>query len=618
MATRTLPNALPGAIVRPPALRSEPAEPSASPADPPKGPLARQEPNVRRKPRKARRFARVAILAFLALSAAAAWILYASTRNLPAFDTLKDYEPLISTRVFAIDGTEAFEFSRERRTVVPIQEIPDVLKKAVLAAEDARFYQHEGVNYLAVVRCLAKGLLRGGVACGGSTITQQVVKTFLLSTDSRVKRKIKEFVLAPRLEQNLKKDEILYLYLNQIYLGHMRYGVEEASRFYFAKGVKDLNLGEASALAGVIQSPMRWSPVNHPSACKRRQEYVLRRMREEGWITQAQLEAELGRPIHTSPPSSEPSGNWYAEAVRHYLDDKYGRERVETDGLTVQVAMDPRLQRYAEMALESGLHAVDRRQGWRGPLFHLEPSQRDAALPAWRRQLERVDPLPGEVLVWDLGRVNPELIEPGEGQERDVARMARGRPLQVGDTYAGLVVKIDEKTATVDLGNARGGDPPLRGGLGTPLEPGRGHRRAEEDGKRALRGRRGPRAGPPRQAAAGTDRQREEAASALARAEPARRRRPGGRRPPDPRDPGARGRPRLRSPEPVQPGAPGAPPTRQRHEGLRLGSGPRVPQVHPGHRGLRYPRPLPQSLDRQGVEASQLREGFLRRPHAPR
>lgn len=420
------------------------------------GPLARLEPNVRRKPRKARRFARVAILAFLALSVAAASFLYASTRDLPAFGTLKDYEPLVSTRVFAIDGTEAFEFSRERRTVVPIQEIPDVLKKAVLAAEDARFYQHEGVNYLAVVRCLAKGLLRGGVACGGSTITQQVVKTFLLSTDSRVKRKIKEFVLAPRLEQNLKKDEILYLYLNQIYLGHMRYGVEEASRFYFAKGVKDLNLGEASALAGVIQSPMRWSPVNHPNACKRRQEYVLRRMREEGWITKAQLEAELGRPIHTSPPSSEPSGNWYAEAVRHYLDDRYGRERVETDGLTVQVAMDPRLQRYAEMALQSGLHAVDRRQGWRGPLFHLEPSQRDAALPAWRRQLESVDPLPGEVLVWDLGRVNPELIEPGEGQERDVARMARGRPLQVGDTYAGLVVKIDEKTATVDLGNARG------------------------------------------------------------------------------------------------------------------------------------------------------------------
>jgi penicillin-binding protein 1A len=414
---------------------------------------------VRRRTKKAWRIARVALLALLLPPAVAGGVLFAWTRELPAFDTLRDYQPLVSTRVLALDGTEAFEFSRERRTVVPIQEIPEVLKKAVLAAEDARFYQHEGVNYLAIGRCLAKGLLRGGVACGGSTITQQVVKTFLLSTDSRVKRKAKELVLAPRLEQNLEKDEILYLYLNQIYLGHLRYGVEEASRFYFGKGVKDLTLGEAAALAGVIQSPMRWSPVNHPAACKKRQQYVLRRMREEGWITEAQLRAEVERPIRTAPPPGEPVGAWYAEAVRRYLDEKYGKERVETDGLTVQVAMDPRLQRYAEMALASGLRAVDRRQGWRGPALHLEPAQRQAALPVWRRALESVDPAPGEVLVWDLGRVNPELIEPGEGpqqQEKDVARMARARPLQVGDTYSGLVVKVDEKTATVDLGNAQG------------------------------------------------------------------------------------------------------------------------------------------------------------------
>ena len=172
---------------------------------------------------------RLAVLALLVPSLLGGAVVFAWTRELPAFDTLEDYEPLRRTRVIAVDGSEAFEFARERRTVVPIQEIPDVLKKAVLAAEDARFYQHEGVNYLAIARCLAKGILRGGVACGGSTITQQVVKTFLLSSDSRVKRKVKELVLAPRLEQNLSKDEILYLYLNQIYLGHRRYGVEEAA-----------------------------------------------------------------------------------------------------------------------------------------------------------------------------------------------------------------------------------------------------------------------------------------------------------------------------------------------------------------------------------------------------
>jgi penicillin-binding protein 1A len=382
--------------------------------------------------------------------------IFAWTRELPAFDTLKDYEPLVGTRVYAVDGSEVFQFARERRTVVPIQDIPDVLKKAVLAAEDARFYQHEGVNYLAIFRCLGRGALKGHFSCGGSTITQQVVKTFLLSTEWRVKRKVKELVLAPRLEQNLSKDEILYLYLNQIYLGHLRYGVEEAGRFYFGKRVKDLTLAEAATLAGVIQSPMRWSPVNHPEAAKRRQQYVLHRMREEGWITEAQLKAEIERPIATHPPAPDPAGPWYADAIRKQLDEKYGAERVETDGLVVQVAMDPRLQRYAELALEGGLGAVDRRQGWRGPLFHLEPAQRQQALPLWRRQLESVDPGPGEVIVWDLGRVDPENIEPGQTPEKDIARMARARPLAVGDDYAGLVVKVEEKTATVDLGNAQG------------------------------------------------------------------------------------------------------------------------------------------------------------------
>ncbi|WP_308198003.1 penicillin-binding protein 1A [Anaeromyxobacter oryzisoli] len=383
-------------------------------------------------------------------------LLFAWTRELPAFDTLKDYEPLVSTRVFGANGKVVFEFARERRTVVPLQEIPDVLKRAVLAAEDARFYEHEGLNYLAIGRCVVKGLLGGGVKCGGSTITQQVVKTFLLQSDSRVKRKVKELVLAPRLERNLSKDEILYLYLNQIYLGHLRYGVEEASRFYFGKGVKSLTLGEAAMLAGVIQSPMRWSPVNHPTAAKERQRYVLRRMHEEGWISKAQYEAELARPIVVSPPEADPPGIWYQDAVRKYLVDKYGEDRVDTAGLQVDVAMDPVMQRYADSAIDAGLRQVDKRQGWRGPLLHLDRERLAAAIPLWRKRLEAVEPRPGEVLVWDLGRVNPEQIDPGEDQEKDVARMARAKPLQTGEIYAGLVTRVDDKAAQVDLGNARG------------------------------------------------------------------------------------------------------------------------------------------------------------------
>jgi penicillin-binding protein 1A len=389
------------------------------------------------------------------LAAAAGGLVFGWTRELPAFDGLKDYRPLVATTVFAADGSEAFSFARERRTVVPFDGIPDVVKKAVLAAEDARFYQHEGVNYLAIARCAAKGLLRGGVACGGSTITQQVVKTFLLPTDWRVKRKVKELFLAPKLEQNLSKDEILYLYLNQIYLGHRRYGVEEASRFYFAKGVKDLTLGEAATLAGLVQSPERLSPVKHPEAAKARQRYVLRRMAEEGYIDARLAETESQRPLKVRK-APEPYGAWYADAVRRQLDERYGAERVETDGLQVDVAMMPQLQRAAEAALAADLRLVDKRHGWRGAPQKLDPKQLAAILPVWRERLAAARVPPGEILVWDLGRVDPDEIEPDAGVSADARRRIRVRPLEPGETYAVLVTAVEDKVATLDLGGARG------------------------------------------------------------------------------------------------------------------------------------------------------------------
>ncbi len=396
---------------------------------------------------------KLAALALLGVASAGGLATLVWTWELPAFDTLKDYRPLVSTRVYGVDGSEVFAFARERRTVVPFEQIPDMMKKAVLAAEDANFYQHEGVDYTAIGRCLAKGLLRGGVACGGSTITQQVVKTFLLQSDWRVKRKVKELVLAPRLEKNLTKDEILYLYLNQIYLGHRRYGVEEASRFYFGKGVRDLSVGEAAMLAGLVQSPERLSPAKHPDAAKARQKYVLRRMVEVGFLDARVAEAEAARPVSVMR-HEEPAGLWYADAVRKLLDARYGAPEVETGGLVVDVAMNPFMQRAAESALESGLRAVDKRHGWRGAPQHLDQKQVEAALPSWRERLAAVKPLRGEVLVWDLGRVDPDEID--SEAEADLKRRVRVRPLETGETYAALVAKVDDKAALVDLGAARG------------------------------------------------------------------------------------------------------------------------------------------------------------------
>ena len=441
---------------------AETASPPPDPGEPASGP--RPRPSGRERAARAtaalrslglRRIAIGVLAAAGVLAALLAVLLFAWTRELPAFDGLKDYRPLVATKVYAADGTEAFAFARERRTVVPFDRIPAVMKKAVLAAEDARFYEHEGVNYLAMARCAVKGLLRGGVACGGSTITQQVVKTFLLPTDWRVKRKLKELVLAPRLEKNLSKDEILYLYLNQIYLGHRRYGVEEASRFYFGKGVADLTLGEAAMLAGIVQSPMRLSPVNHPEAAKARQRYVLRRMTEEGFIDARTAEAEAARPVKVRPPQ-EPYGAWYADVVRRHLDEKYGAERVETDGLRVDVAMLPQLQRAAEAALAADLRLVDKRHGWRGAPQRLDEKQLEAVLPVWRERLAAARQRPGETLVWDLGRVDSDDVDESGDVSPDARRRVRIRPLETGETYAALVEKVDDRQAVLDLGGAKG------------------------------------------------------------------------------------------------------------------------------------------------------------------
>ncbi len=385
-----------------------------------------------------------------------AGLAWAATHDLPDFQSLKDYRPLISTRVYAADGREAFEFYRERRTVVPFEQIPDVLKKAVLASEDSKFYEHQGINYVAIARCALKNVLRGQTFCGGSTITQQVVKTFLLTSEKRITRKVKELVLARRLEQNLKKDEILYLYLNQIYFGHRRYGVEEASRFYFGKSVQKLTVGEAAMIAGLVQSPERRSPVKHPEAAKERQKYVLRRMAEEGFISARVAEAEAAKPLVVAARSEEPPGAWYADAVRKYLDQKYGAERVETDGLVVDVAMDIDMQRAAEDSLEAQLRAVDKRQGWRGAATHLDEKQVAAALPVWRERLKAVQPRAGEVLVWDLGRVSKDDVEPGSEGQLDVRRRIGVKPLVGSGLYGALVTSATDRSATLDLGGATG------------------------------------------------------------------------------------------------------------------------------------------------------------------
>lgn len=302
----------------------------------------------------------------LAAAGAGGGYLWWLLRDLPDFQRLVDYQPKESTKVFGADGSEIAEFYEERRTVVPASEFSDVLRRAILAAEDARFYQHEGLDYLGIARTFYKNLVSGRIRGGASTITQQVVKTFLLNPERRYERKLKEAILARRLEQNLSKDEILYLYLNQINFGHGRYGIEEASRFYFGKGARELSLGEASLLAGIPQRPASLSPLTHPENAKRRQLYVLGQMLDNGWITKEEHDREVQAPIRLREARKERPGPYFVEEVRRRLIETYGPERTLTGGLRVTISMDPALQRAADRALEDGLRAYDLRQGYRG------------------------------------------------------------------------------------------------------------------------------------------------------------------------------------------------------------------------------------------------------------
>lgn len=331
------------------------------------------------------RWMRRILLAALALGALfaafVASIFYAYGRDLPGFDELTDYDPPEVSRVFDQHGVQIAEFFRERRTVVPIEEIPEVMRQAMVSAEDGNFYAHDGLDYLGILRALLVDLKEMRLAQGASTITQQVIKNMVLSPERSFARKIKEAILARRLEQNLSKDELLSIYLNHIYFGHGRYGIGEAARFYFDKAPMALSLGEAAMLAGLPQSPNRLSPLKNPTRAKRRQRYVLEQMAINGFITREEAEREMARPIDAVGREIAPVGRHYVEAIRRQLLSRYGHEVLHEGGLRVEVAMDARLQKLAEEAIAQGLEAQERKAGLEKPR-HVLDAERLRALRA--------------------------------------------------------------------------------------------------------------------------------------------------------------------------------------------------------------------------------------------
>lgn len=366
-----------------------------------------------------------ALVGVAAIIVAYYWV----SESLPKVDTLSDYHPPIITKVLSDDGTVVAELFRERRIVVPIERIPQQLIRAFVAAEDAKFFEHPGIDLVSILRAAVKNIEAGGIVQGGSTITQQVAKSLLLTPEKKFSRKFKEAILAWRMEQKLSKLEILYLYLNQIYLGHGAYGIQAAAENYFDKNVEDLTLGEAALLAGLPQAPSRYSPYRHFDRAKQRQKYVLKRMREEGYIQEGAAEEAMAEELTIQPRvnSHIAEAAYFTEQVRRYLVDTYGKERVYLDGLTVQTSLNLDMQNAAQHAVQDNLRNHDKRQGFRGPRQVLTAPERDEFLETQREKLKQVQP--GDLLDGVLVGSNEAALQ-----------------LQLGNRY-GLIPRAETKWA---------------------------------------------------------------------------------------------------------------------------------------------------------------------------
>jgi penicillin-binding protein 1A len=322
------------------------------------------------------------VLAFFAVVAVVVgmFVYYGSDPKLPNLSRLDEYRPKQVTRILDRNNVPIGELGSEKRTVVPYSAMPKLLVQAVVAAEDADYFKHGGVDYMGMARAFITNVLRGRTAQGGSTITQQVVKNLLLTPERTKKRKVQEIILARRLSEKLSKEDILALYLNQIYYGHGRYGCEEAARYFFGKSVRDIDLAEAALLAGLPQSPERLSPRKHPDAAKARQRYVLGQMADHGYIARKDAERVAAQPIRLARETAAARGLAAEEVdvVARVLADKMGENAAFQAGTTITTTLDAHLQDLARTTLERGLEELDARQGWRGPSGHVTAKTLDA------------------------------------------------------------------------------------------------------------------------------------------------------------------------------------------------------------------------------------------------
>lgn len=347
--------------------------------------------------------------------------------NLPELDSITSYRPKMPMRVYSADNVLIAEFGEERRNVVHFNEIPDVMKKAVLAIEDDRFYEHGGVDYLGITRAAINNFT-GGAKQGASTITQQVARNFFLSSEQTVKRKVYEVLLAWKIEQNLTKNQILEVYMNQIYLGQRAYGFSSAAQIYFGKNIKDLTVAEAAMLAGLPKAPSAYNPVANPKRAKVRQQYILKRMMQLRYITQAQYEEAKAEELHTKSDSSSfgVHAEYVAEMARQLVYEQF-KDETYTRGLNVYTTITKADQDAAYLSLRKGVMDYEKRHGYRGPEAVIElPKDKESADEAIEKELAE-HPDSDDIVAAVVVEASPKLVK---------AVLSNGEEIQI--TGAGL------------------------------------------------------------------------------------------------------------------------------------------------------------------------------------
>lgn len=396
----------------------------------------------------------ICLVAALVISAAAAFIVHQFAANLPDHSQLSRYEPPVTTRLHAGDGKLLAEFAIEPRLFVPLEAIPGHVIQAFLAAEDKDFREHSGIDPMALMRAAfvnLRSMLSSSPRrpVGGSTITQQVAKNFLLSNEVSITRKVKEGILAVRLERTLSKDTILELYLNQIYLGYASYGVAAAAINYFNKSLDELTLAEAAYLAVLPKAPNNYHPVRRKGQALERRAWVLDRMVADGRITVLQAEEAKDEPltVRSRLPTEFFEAQWFAEEVRRELYALYGKDKLYTGGLSVRTTIEPTLQGIGETVLREGILAYDRRHGWRGPITRLKGDIRSALAAA------KVPPALAPFRLAAVTDVSPNSAE-----------------ILLKDGTKGLIALAEAKWARPTLRDQRFGFPPKN--LGTVLAKG--------------------------------------------------------------------------------------------------------------------------------------------------